>query len=158
MARPLSTSMRRAMFGASTGEVVVVFIVINHPALIDPIRVCSAGENLVVNSFTYLHFPFELTLAGDDGDTMPEASISICNVDRRIVESVRLVSGEPMSVSVSVALASSPETIEAGPFEFKMRDVEYDSLVVSGRLQLEDLLNEPYPGHAFTPANFPGLF
>jgi hypothetical protein len=88
---------------------------------------------------------------------MPNVTLSIDNVDRQIVNAVRALTGPP-TVTVSVVLASSPNTIEAGPYQMTLRDASYDSLVVSGTLSVEDMMNEPYPVDLMTPANFPGLF
>lgn len=63
-----------------------------------------------------------------------------------------------MTVDLSVVLASSPSTIEAGPYRFTLRDVMYDAAIVEGTMRFEDVLNEPYPADSFTPARFPGLF
>lgn len=61
-------------------------------------------------------------------------------------------------VTLSLVMASTPDTIEAGPFTFNLREVEYDAEFVSGNLLFEDILNEPFPADSFTPARFPGLF
>jgi hypothetical protein len=84
-------------------------------------------------------------------------ALSIDNVDRTIVEAVRTVSSPP-TASLSVVLASDPDTVEAGPFELTIREVQYDALVVTATMAVEDILNEPFPGDLFTPQNFPGLF
>jgi hypothetical protein len=57
-----------------------------------------------------------------------------------------------------VVLASSPDTVEAGPFTMTLVAAEYDALVVTGELAFEDVLNEPFPGHGYIPSEYPGLF
>lgn len=50
------------------------------------------------------------------------------------------------------------DTVEVGPFDFKLKNVTYDSLAVEGDLMFENILDEPYPGDCFLPSTFPGLF
>lgn len=88
----------------------------------------------------------------------PVVQLSICNVDRSIVNAVRSVSGEPITVTMSIVLASSPDVIEAGPITFVMLDVEYDAGAVTGTLAFEgDVLNQAYPSETFNPSDYPGL-
>ena len=107
---------------------------------------------------TYLPFPFRITLPDESDEAPPRVTLSIDNIDRQIVEAVRSVDGDPISVSMSVVMASTPNTVEAGPINLSLRSVTYDAMVVEGQLQHEDILLDAFPGDDFTPANFPGLF
>ena len=82
---------------------------------------------------------------------------SIDNVDRQIVETLREISSPP-TVSHFVVMASAPDQIEAGPFDMALREADYNSTTVTGKLVWEDFLNQKYPAHDYAPANFPGLF
>ncbi len=55
-------------------------------------------------------------------------------------------------------MASSPDIVEAGPFNMALVTAEYDALTVTGELAFKDVLNEPFPGHAYVPGDYPGLF
>lgn len=158
MPRPLSTPALRALFASQTGEAFIVLLTLSHPTLANPIRVCSDGQALISNGNTYVAFPFRISLPAEVEGAPPTTELEIDNVDRSIVKAVREATGEPIQISMSVVLASSPNTIEAGPFDFTLRNVEYDASVVRGQLQYEDILNEPYPGDTMTPSRFPGLF
>lgn len=158
MPRPLSTPALRALFASQTGEAFIVLLTLSHPTLANPIRVCSDGQALISNGNTYVAFPFRISLPAEAEGAPPTTELEIDNVDRSIVKAVREATGEPIQISMSVVLASSPNTIEAGPFDFTLRNVEYDASVVRGQLQYEDILNEPYPGDTMTPSRFPGLF
>lgn len=158
MPRPLSTPAIRALFASQTGEAFIVLLTLSHPTLANPIRVCSDGQALISNGNTYVAFPFRISLPAEVEGAPPTTELEIDNVDRSIVKAVREATGEPIQISMSVVLASSPNTIEAGPFDFTLRNVEYDASVVRGQLQYEDILNEPYPGDTMTPSRFPGLF
>lgn len=158
MPRPISSTARRAIFAQQTGEAFILLLVISHPELAEPIRVCANTEDIESNGHTFQRFPFELAMPPENEDAPPTVQLRIANADRQIVQAVRSLSGEAMSVELSIVLASSPDTVEAGPFDFTLRDVSYDAAVVEGTLMFEDVLNEPFPADAFTPSRFPGLF
>lgn len=145
------------MFAQETGEVFVLLVTIAHADMPAPIRVCNAGATVTSGGQDFVHFPFEIDLPRESEDAPPTVTLRICNVDRQIVEAVRTYAGE-ITVTVNLVLASSPDTVEAGPFEFTMREAHYDALVVEGTLAFQDVLNEPYPADSFTPSRFPGLF
>jgi len=140
-----------------TGEAFLVLLTIDHDDLTAPIRVVNNHENITSNGNEFIAFPFEIELPGAGGDSLPEVTLRIDNVDRQIVQAIRSISGPP-TVTLEVIMASTPNTIEAGPYEFTLRDATYDALTVEGRLQFQDILNEPYPADSFGPSGFQGLF
>ncbi len=71
---------------------------------------------------------------------------------------MRSIVGEAMTVTMTVVLASSPNTIEAGPFGFTVREVGYDTTTIEATLQYEDVLNDAHPADIYTPTDFRGLF
>lgn len=157
MPRALSTPAMRAIFAQQTGEAFITLLTFTHPEFL-PIRVCDDGQDVVSGGQTFQHFPFELVLPEETDEAPPVVQLEICNVDRAIVNAVRSVSGTPISVEMSIVLASSPDTIEAGPITLSLIDVEYDAAVVRGTLAFEgDVLNQAYPAEIFTPADYPGL-
>jgi len=80
------------------------------------------------------------------------------NVDREVLQQIREVSGVP-KVTMEVILASSPDTVEAGPFDFSLKQASYDVLAITGTLGYEDdILNQRVPAMSYTPSNSPGLF
>jgi hypothetical protein len=156
--RPLSSTARASIFAQETAEVWLFLLTITHPQLDQTLRFVNNLTDIVSRGQTYLGGPFELVLPDEvDEDQPPRVSISIDNVDRTIVEALRSISGAP-AITLEIILASSPDTVEAGPFDFTLRDATGDAVAVTGTLAFEDLLSEPYPAGTFSPANFPGLF
>lgn len=158
MPRALSAPALQAILAQNTGEVFLILLTLNHATFATAIRVCSDAVDQVSRGSTYQHFPFDVTMPSEDDAGPPRVILRIDGVDRRIIEEVRRVSGDPISVVLEVVLASTPDVIEAGPFTFSLRDVTYSALVVEGSLAFDDILNEPYPGISFTPTVAPGLF
>lgn len=155
--RNVSDVFKRAIFASETDEVFLALVQIDHPSLAAPIRVTSDGVDTVVGADTYVSFPFDLILPDDADDRPPVATLRIDNVDRTIVETIRSITSPP-TVTIRVVLASDPTVTEVEFSDFELRDVQYDALVVEGRLTLESFLDEPYPGARFDPSRFPGLF
>jgi hypothetical protein len=157
MSRNVTSVLKGAAFAQETDQVFLILLEINHSSLAAPIRAVNNQVNIESNGDTYIGFPFDITLPQDFEDALPSVTLTICNVDRSIVYAIRTLTGPP-TVTISVILASDPDTIEAGPFSMTLREASYDSMVVSGMIMAEDVLNEPYPADDFTPANFRGLF
>lgn len=106
----------------------------------------------------YLAFPFEITLPDDTDEGIVSARLMLDNVDRRIVQAVRVISS-PADIDLVIVLSSSPWQLEAGPYPFQLSGVSWDALTVEGDLGYSsEILGQRYPADAMTPANFPGMF
>lgn len=153
----VSANALAASFAPETDEVWVALLLIEHAA-ITPIRVCDNMEDVVSNGQTYVAYPFDIRLPGSNAREMPKVTLTIDNVDRTIVETLRAVA-TPATVTLSIVLASSPDTIEAGPYRMTLRSARTPNPAqVQGELAYEDVLNQPFPAASFTPNLFPGLF
>lgn len=157
MPRSLSATAKAAIYAAQTEQVFLLLLEISHASLSPTLRFVDNLQDVVSGGNTYTAFPFQLSLPDDQDDQLARVTLSIDNVDRQIVQAIRSLTSPP-TIALKIVLASSPNTVEAGPFDFTLRETEYDALVVSGTLAFEDFLNEPYPVGSFTPNFFPGLF
>jgi hypothetical protein len=155
MARDVSLAARRAFFSQQTGEVILVLLDITHPDL-TTIRVVNNNEDVVSGGNTYSAFPFDMPPPGEKEGEIARVRLRIDNIDRSIVQALRSIQSSPM-VSLNIVMASSPNRIEAGPFDMFLKAAVYDKLVVEGELSFEDE-DEPFPGDSYVPALFPGLF
>jgi len=157
MARSTSATFRSAVNAEETSEVFLILLEMTH-ADITTIRLVNNYTDVVgPGANTYIAFPFQITIPSDDDEALSRVQLTIDNVDRYLMDEIRAITSAP-DISISVVLASSPTVIEAGPFETKLRNVDYDESRITGDLQAEDILNEPYPGESYVPANFPGLW
>lgn len=153
----LSPAALQAALAQETEEVFLACLTIEHPDLQTPIRLVNDTQDLVRAAGTFIAFPFEVPVPDADDQKLSQVQIRIDNVDRSITDTIRGLDGKPQ-ITLEVVLASSPDTVEAGPFPFSLLDSGYDALAVTGRLGFEDVLNEPFPKDSFTPQLFPGLF
>lgn len=157
MSRALSTTAKTAIFSQETAEVFLLLLTVAHASLPSPLRFVNNQENITSGGNEYVAFPFEITLPDEKEESIPRMKLAIDNVDRQIVQAVRSLTSPP-TITLTVVLASQPNTIEASFTGFVLRDVTYNALVVEGSLMLEDVLNESFPQHSFTPNLYAGLY
>jgi hypothetical protein len=157
MSRDTSLTFREAVNAQETGEAFLILLEIDHDDLSEPIRVTSDGVDTTSNGNIYTSYPFDLQLPDDTEGNIPTAQLTIDNIDRVIVESLRSISTYP-TVTIKIVLASDPNTIEAEFTNFELREPQYNALLVSGKLMLKSFFREPYPGDLFLPSTFPGVF
>ncbi len=161
MSRTVSPRALQAMLSRETGEVFLICLSIAPPTgstAFAPILLVNDNQPLVRADGTYQPFPFEVTLPDDTDERIPQVAITIDMIDRSVIEQIRTVIGLPQ-VSFFVVLASQPNTIEVGPFQFSLLDAEYDVLTIRGTLGYEeDFLDQAIPGDVYTPTNSPALF
>lgn len=153
----LSSAALKSALAFETDEVWLCLLKIEHESLDEVIRVVNNTENITSNGEEYIAFPFELTLPEESQDTPGQAKVRIDNVDRRIVEVIRLCEGVP-TMTISVILADSPDVVEFGPLIMNLTGVEYDSLIVDATVTYDDVLNQSFPKDRFTPSLFRGMF
>lgn len=140
-----------------TGEVFLFLLQLSHPSM-TTLRFVNNTVDITSGGETYQAFPFDLAIPDDTADELPRVQLTIDNIDRRIVEAVRSID-TPAMFTLSVIRAADPDTAIAGPYECTLRNVTYTALTVQGDLwPFEDVLNERFPQHDFTPAHFPALF
>jgi len=157
MPRPISVVARRAIFAPETDQVFLQFLTLAHPNLVPSLYFVYNQVDVVRRGHTHLAWAFQIAMPGEYEDQIATVQIQLDNVNRQIIEGIRALTTPP-TITLEVALASDPDGLEAGPFPFTLKHVEYNALTIVGQLQFEDIWNEPYPSFVFDPARFPGLF
>lgn len=166
MARTLTPTAWAAIVAQETDEIIVVLLELNHSSFASPIRASSDNADeladgttgTISNSNEFVFYPFEFLMPDQVEDAPPRARLSIDNIDRSIVSAVRGASGDAITVTVQIVLASEPDSSLVGSLVFDLTNVKYDALTVSGDLTFTAVLDEPYPEGVFGPSSFPGLF
>lgn len=157
MSRSLTLVTRQALMAQQTGEVFLFLLALSHP---DMATLYFVNNQVAItsNAQVYEPFPFELAIPDDREDEITRIQLMIDNIDRRIVEAVRSIT-TPAIFTLTVIRAAEPDVAIAGPYSCTLRNVTYDALVVAGDLHPhENILDEPYPQHVFSPSLFQGLF
>jgi len=152
--RSLSTQALISTREQHTNEawLVCIELVINGTAH----YVVNNDSDITSNGQLYTAYPFELTLAGDTLEDVPNVSVTIDNVDRMLVDALR-ASVKPPEFTIRVILSSQPDTVEFELTELKMVEVAVSDRAISASLTLDDVFTAAF-GEQYDPAQAPGLF
>ena len=156
MSRVLSAAAIRAALAQETDQVFLVCLTVSGPG-ITTFRVVNDTQDLVRAAGTFIGYPFEIVLPDEDAEKLPSAQVRISNVSRDIIGALRGLPS-PATVTLEVVLASSPDTVEFGPFDIGLLWADYDVNVITFNLGTESILSEPFPAGTYDPQNYPGLF
>lgn len=152
--RSISTDGRAALYASQTDDVWLQLLTIEHDDIVTPIRLVNNTEDVISRGDTYAAFPFELSLPATAQESV---ELTVDNVTRELVEEVRSID-TPLTITMEIVRAADPDTVEAGPFEYQSRSVEYDVQRMRFTLAYEPILQEPFPAYTYTPIDYPGLF
>ena len=158
--RTLSTTAIRAMLAERTGEVALTLLRIFPFGDTDPAnayRLVNNSEDVTSDSLLYTAFGFDLTLPEENGESLPSVNLVIDNVGQELA-SPMLANTDPLTVELEIVLASEPNTVLAGPWQFTAANTTVSALTIALELRYEDVLNEAFPCVRMTPQNFPSLF
>ncbi|GIX17694.1 MAG: hypothetical protein KatS3mg119_1880 [Rhodothalassiaceae bacterium] len=158
MPRVLSPTAAQAILASDSEEVFVVLVTIDHPSLVQPIRIANDTEPVVRSGGTWDPYPFEAVLPEDSDAAEPQVRLRVDNIDRQVLAAIRALDGPP-TVTIEVVLASQPDLVEAGPWVMSVRSVEADALALDITLGHEEaLLDQAVPAQTYTPGNSAGMF
>lgn len=158
MPRTLSSLALQAAYSQETGTAYIVLLTLSHPTLPVPIRVTSDAVNTVSRGNTFIPYPFLVTLPSDDDLQPARARLTIDNVDRTIITSLRNIGTTPLNLLIEIVTSNTPGTLEFSSGTLTLRNVEGDAISVTGVLGFEELLGEGFPGDSVTPLTVPGVF
>jgi hypothetical protein len=157
MSRTLSSAANAAIFTSQTNEVFLVLLELTGGNIVTPIRVSSNNVDTTSNGDVYTAYPFHISMPPETDKEIPSVQLVIDNIDQTLIQEIR-GTAIPILIEMNIVLAGTPDTIEAGPFNYTLRNITYDALTISGDLMFEDVLNEPYPAGSYDTVNYPGLF
>jgi hypothetical protein len=147
------------MLAQETGEVFLVCLTLSHPSLSAPYLLVNDQAALVRTAGTFQPFAFDISLPNEQDDALPQVTMTIDNIDTEILVAIRNLGGQRPTVMMEVVLASSPNTVEVGPFNFNILSINYTDATIQGTIGFEDdLLNTAFPADSYTPTNSKGLF
>ncbi len=163
-----SNTFNQETYAQESEQVFIVLLTITSDELAEPIYISSDPyerlESLGVdvygctsNGNDFIFLPFEISLPRDDKTGTVSAKISIENVDRRIIETVRTIT-KPVNLKIQGVLSGDVDFIELEYDNFRLSNVNYDVMTVDGDITFDYWGLEPFPSGRFTPSGFPGLF
>lgn len=157
MSRVVSSRALQAMLSRETSEVFLVRVRISHSSF-PTIRIVNNTQAIECADGVYSPYNFRIRLPNDSDEPVTEVQVQFDNIDGDVLEAIRTIRGKP-NLSFDVVLASSPDTVEAGPFNFAIVDARYDVNVIDCQLGFEtDILGQSATKGTYNPGNSPGLY
>lgn len=162
MANPtdrVSLQALQNMLSQTSAEAFLATMTIEHPSFATPLRFIQDVVDLTrSDGTTYIAYPFKLQLPDDRDDQIPTVTLTIGNVDRRIIPAIRGITPPPPIVTVGVIMRSDPDNEVIVPLQFTMTSVDYNATQITATLTYEFRLSAKFPRDAINPATCPGVF
>lgn len=165
--RVLSLNFREALFAQESGEVVIFLLTITHPDLADPIHLSTDPTErfsdaplmyrTVSRGVDYLYAGIDVSIPDEQDKSPPASKLTIENVTRDLIPLARSIH-TPATVRIEAVLASALDDVEMTWPALDMTNLQADASQLVFDLTMDALVTEPFPGGAFSPAYFPGLF
>lgn len=156
--RELSQTALQAVMAQNTAEVFIPILRIEHPDLSAPILLAYNTETVHRADGDYLPYPFQINIPEQSDNEAPTVNLTVDNTDLTVNDKIRSLVGMP-TVTFSVVLASSPDTVEVGPYEMSLQNAQADAQTISGTLGFEQgIFSQAVPSQTFIPSSSPGLF
>lgn len=170
MARAIPALTREGLEGSASDDPLIVFAVVDHPDLIQKIRLVTDGVDYVLDGETYHKSYFLLDILTDD-ETPPRGRFRFPNVDRAAITMMRHVNGPPR-VSLYVYsgsywdITADPRTVLSGltptpayaAERLFLTDITATAEEVEGTLRSWDYRQEAWPDKRATEDLLPGVF
>lgn len=157
MPRILSPDALAAFLSQESDEVVLACVRIDHPDLPAPIRIVNNIESVERTDGTYVPADITVELPDDVEEGNGGATLVCSNTNREVLAQIRTLQGKP-SCRIEACLASSPNVVEMGPYEFEIVGSRYDRLRVNLTMGQDSMfLDQYFPAGEYTPISHPGL-
>lgn len=156
--RQLSQTALQAVLSQDTPEVFNPILKIAHPDLATPILLAYNTETVHRTDGDYLPYPFQINIPESSDNEAPTVNLTVDNTDLTVNDKIRSLVGMP-TVTFSVVLASSPDTVEVGPYQMSLQTAQATAQTISGTLGFEQgIFSQAVPSQTFVPSSSPGLF
>ena len=106
----------------------------------------------------FIAYPFEAMWPDDREDQLPTVTLTIGNVDRRIIPALRGITPPPPLVTMGMLMRSDPDNPAVVPLDFRMEGFDYDAASITATLAYQFKISSKYPRFTINPATCPGLF
>lgn len=162
MARPVSPETREAVYASQTDKIWLYLVEISSseftPVLgTDTLYFVQNNENIVHQSNTYIAVNFSVTSPIQEDGSIQDTSLTISAIDRTVVEAIRSINNAP-DIKLFMVRTDDPDTVEVGPWDFKLRQVSYDVKSITGTLMIDSPLDRKASTITVSPFTFPSAY
>lgn len=160
---PSAYAFLAAMHARETEECVLDLLTIESPELEGPLRLVNNPAAVVSRGMTFEPWAFQIPAPGEREDKLPTVTLIMDAIydpegpmELGAVGTINTINTG--TITLEWILASAPDSVEYGPFVFTIQKSTFDAQQITVQAAYEDLLNDAWPGYAFTPSFFPALF
>lgn len=159
--RTLTTAAQNSA-NSPDGDGIVWLALLKIETTTETYHLVSNNEDITgASGQVYQRYEFELMLPDDTKDTAKTISLSISNIDNRLVMALRN-QDEPPIIEMKVVVSPTFDDInpEIMVSDLVLRDVNWTAMKITGTLSVDSMLNQKFPSNAETydPLQFGGLF
>ncbi len=152
-----STDAINAMTEQETGAVFLTLL----DLYVDDTLVLSITDDtqtITSNGKEYIPWGFKPILPSQTADAASTCSLQIDNVDLTIARTIKQSINKRISATVKVVLATSPDVIEQGPYNFILRNIKINKDTITGELCDDYMADMKFTTWTYSPKDFPGMF
>lgn len=140
---------------SSTNEAIFVLLTFTSPTGV--IRVVNNNEDITSRGNVFTAYPFNIVLDTDDGESQPEISLAIDNVDLMLITAIRGLL-EPPTIKLELILSSTPDIVEKTIDYLHLDSVQYDAMTIQAKMRPINILQRKFPSSSYTASRFMDLF
>ena len=154
----LSVNAKAELLNQQTDLAFFYLIVITHPD-ITTMRFCDNNETITYSGDDYLSWPFKLIPPKKSDSELSNAKLTISNVDRTIIGTLRSIDTPPLVDFAVVSVTSAGVvTMEAGWFNCKLSNVTYNAQNITADLRFDIWVSDYSSQVRYNNLNFPAIY
>lgn len=157
MPRSLTSTFVQTIQDLQAGSALFYLVTLTSSEWGAPIRLVNNQTDIVSRGDTFTAMAFDVSLAVDDGKTLPAMQFTMDNVDRSLIREIRTLL-EPPTLLLEFILSNDVDTVEIAFPDMKVNTVSYDVNTIRLGVTVSDILNRVWPAEKILPQNYPGLF
>lgn len=152
-----SEQAKIAVTAPETAEVFVTLMRI----FVDGFRIAAITDDtqtVTSEGVEYTPWGFTAILPNQTAEAANTCRLQIDNVDLSFARMIKGAVNRKITVEVAVVMASTPDSIEQGPFVFVLRNIKIDKKHITGELYDDYMADKKFTSLTYSPGDFPGMF
>lgn len=146
----------KAMTAPETAEVIVTLLSL----YVDDeniLNICDDRMPLTSGNIKYTPWGFRAVMP-DQSEDARACRLQIDNTDLTIARHIKSHLNRRIKIVTRAVMASSPDIVEQGPFEFVLRNVHITAQSIIGELVDSYMADRKFSNYTYSPGDFPGLY
>jgi len=156
MSRTISSAGREALYAPQTNTAFLELMIIKDSSGTPLARITNNNQIVTFDGNDYSPVAFSAKLPKDSEDEIQSANITIGNVDRSIMISLRQLTGVPL-LEYFVVRSDDLSAVELGPWNYSLEKIKYDALTITATATYNTYMSTNASLVRYSTENFPGV-